>query len=132
MRELKFRGITLNTNEWVYGSLLQSEIDVNELYVEAFICERFANEAQLNKIKVDPKTVGQFTGLRDKNGIDIYEGDICRIEYYDEGFKNGQVVFRDSHSGYYLESDFGQISMGSWGPEYIEVIGNIHQNPELL
>lgn len=74
----------------------------------------------------------QYTGLKDKNGNEIYEGDICRINFFDEGLKNGQVVFRIFHSGYYLEGTFGQWSMGTWEPSYIEIVGNIYQNPELL
>lgn len=79
-RVIKFRGKRIDNGEWVYGSLLQSEIDVTQLAIECFICERFASEAQLNKIPVIPETVGMFTGITDKNGKEIFEGDIVNQE----------------------------------------------------
>jgi uncharacterized phage protein (TIGR01671 family) len=74
----------------------------------------------------------QFTGLLDKNGTEIYEGDICQVDYYDLGIINGQVVFRIIFSGYYLEGNNFQASMFTWEPKFIEVIGNVFENPELL
>jgi uncharacterized phage protein (TIGR01671 family) len=120
-REIKFRGLRTNGKGWVYGhyyeyngkSIIGSEDHSDD-------ADTYYND------EVIPESVGQSLGIKDKNDKFIFEGDICRINFYDEGLKEGQVVFRVIHSGYYLEGDFGQYSMSTWEPKYIEVVGNIH------
>lgn len=86
----------------------------------------------MRSVRLGEDAIMQSLGIKDKNDNFIYEGDICKIKYFDEGIKYGQVVFRVIFSGYYLEGDFGQLSMCSWEPKYIEVVGNIYENPNLL
>jgi len=73
MREILFRGKRLDNDEWVKGSLLQSEIDGNKLFVKAQIHNRFSSDFSIMKHDVDPKTICEWTGLRDKNNNRIFE-----------------------------------------------------------
>lgn len=127
MREIKFRGKSLETGLWFYGTYVWES---NRHYI-ARTCD--VNVWEL----VDQKTVGQFTGLKDKNEIEIYEGDICR--WKTDGFKTwcesnipiGEVKFdggcfelcRDNFS---LPPAIGSIR------NFLEIIGNITDNKELL
>lgn len=118
MREIKFRGKSIenkNIGEWVVGDLhLRSPF-------------AHIHTGLGTKCKIDPNTVGQFTGLKDKNTKDIYEGDIV--------IRHGRGVAKDSRGVVLYQS--GQFVISMLCPLYydiqdIEVIGNIHDNPELL
>jgi len=127
-REIKFRG--KNGNDWVFGSLVYSHKE-NQYY----ITEHSENELSF---EVAPETVGQFTGLRDKNGKEIYEGDILAVcEYDGKTIENyyAKVIWDDcsfitehaDEQQEWLCYHFADSSCSE-----IEVIGNIHDNPELL
>lgn len=136
MRTIKFRGqfVYKNTqtgeNDWVYGYLVQ--------YPEHIGKHRIVNEG-INR-EVLAYTVGQFTGLHDKNGNEIYEGDIIR------GFDSKgepvihHIIYDDEEAGFVAVlkgSAKGDFGYGRCDQRWItecekEVIGNIYDNPELL
>jgi uncharacterized phage protein (TIGR01671 family) len=139
MREIEFRGMHSHMFScWVYGYL------VDENYIND---KRDMGDGEyLGEMLIDPKTVGQFTGLLDKNGTKIFEGDIvremdttyCRLVAfgklgYDSNW-NGLTGFgfKDNERDYYGEGNkFMEIRFHD-DPERLIVIGNIHDNPELL
>lgn len=128
MREHKYRGIN-NFGEWVYGSYVCPKNIHHAIYFEV-------GEGSYKEIDwqtVDPKTVGQFTGLKDPNGKDIYEGDILR--YTESGYQqptirdHGVVSFSDGQwIATWSDGDVSEL----YDTEIDQIIGNIHQNPELL
>ena len=139
MRTIKFRGKDRKTGKWFYGNLFDKDTKGN-----THICT-----TSKGSLDVIPDTVGQFTGLTDKNGKDIYEGDILRGDEYpyncdcvDNYFV--EIVWADNVCGFYRithkkpNSTVRGISHGNWSEldeediKSFEVIGNIHDNPELL
>lgn len=152
MREILFRAKAINrdkgyhrTNykngDWVYGLITQP---YNDRYPELPV--NFRNENGVGGIEVDYKTLGQFTGLTDKNGKKIFEGDIV-VTRYPKGdiCSIGDVQFDSGVFGTEwtaVKENKGMV--GAWGQSHnlrrfndgviknIEVIGNIHDNPELL
>lgn len=121
MRQIKFRGRKSN-GEWIYGDL------VHNVGVGASTALIFPEEAHdsWDKYIVLTDTIGQFTGLHDKNGKEIYFDDIVRNKYGDIG----SVIW---FSDWSLRVDWGGGDIHFIDPEWgLEVIGNIHDNPELL
>ena len=140
MRTIKFRGQRTDTKELVYGHLAILK-GVFYIVVDNEAIVDMSSEGKLfSLIMVKPETVGQFTGLNDANGNPIYEGDIVNMHtkrYGDEIFR---IAYEDSHLGAFslctddVYSRFVCIFGKDYGyePYYCEVIGNIHDNPELL
>lgn len=130
MREIVFRGKRADNGNWIQGSLFTR---MNEAYIIPL-------PIITSKSKVDPDTVGQFTGLTDKNGKKIFEGDVIAQNWYDYDEPSddsfGEVVFCEydcSFSVMDVNKD-GIVPLGRCHAYHweAEVIGNIHDNPELL
>lgn len=79
MREIKFKAKRLDNREWVKGSLIRSTVGIKE---KAYIVDNFSSMSDYSVIGVDPKTVCQFTGLKDCEGNEIWEGDIVEREIW--------------------------------------------------
>ena len=118
MREILFRGKRKLGNEWIEGSLHTEKFADDEEYL---CCE-------INQCDVYPETVGQYTGLKDKNGKRIFEGDICKHRSnYSGNTVISVVTYTDGHFlALVCENSGFELS------EKLEVIGNIHDNGDLL
>ena len=122
-RENLYRGKRVDTGEWVEGSLIGNDVIVGKIveFEEDYFCTEFW-------YKVDPETVGQFTGMTDKKGKKLFEGDV-----YSMGEKNilYVVIFDKSQ---FIGKQVGNRSLA--GLEYwksdIGIVGNVYDNPELL
>lgn len=115
MRQIKFRGKRIDTGEWVYGYYVVDPSGKSRIYWKPF------PKASSNTYHfVDPETVGQFTGLHDESGTEIYEGDI--INTYSTDFP---VVVDDYHGFMFMVGlDQMNRAVGLYG----NVTGNIHDN----
>lgn len=120
MREILFRGKDIY-GKWFYGDLINLTKEIKE------IC----NHTQLEHAhSVNPDTVGQCTGLVDKNGTKIFEGDIVKI-FLKDGVEIGPIKWSDIGCRYKFASPDG-TAYAIDVTDVFEVIGNIHDNPELL
>jgi uncharacterized phage protein (TIGR01671 family) len=124
MRDIKFRGRRVDNGKWIYGYLVPVQLFYDPDYINPlWIASGFENEA----FPVITESVGQFTGLRDKNGKEIYEGDIFRL--CDGDFYETDPVVVELAD--FLGGHYWLVNQGRDNPEY-EVIGNIHENANLM
>ena len=117
--EIKFRAKTLSTNDWVFGDL--------------HLLTKFPHihDGEVSKSLIHTETIGQFTGLHDKNGKEIYEGDILIHIYMGSIFK---VEYSERNAAFMLIYPTNEgYNMGIYDIENcFRVIGNIYDNPELF
>lgn len=120
-REIKFRGKRIDTGEWVYGDIIQwkdGSVDIAPI------------ESDCGQYPVYPETIGQYTGLKDRNGQDVYEGDLVRTP---EGnimiaeWVGSGIVTRCLTPTY-----DGMMNTNRYAFPVSEKIGNIYDNPKLL
>lgn len=133
MREILFRGKSIENNKWVYGDLIREKKSFGKICTRIY---RTTNNGW-ELIDVDSKAVGQYTGLNDKNGNKIFENDI--VAYWDTySTENGQseadcigkVIWDDETISFQVTN---RLSAGSYEVlDECSVIGNIYDNPELL
>ena len=127
MREILFRGKRIDSGEWVYGTMYKIATDLNPfiLTIGKSGCS----------YQVEEETVGQYTGLKDKNGKRIFEGDIIKWDYPCNEGKSYQVIYdvgsacfvaSREHNGNIIDTVFYNDG------QHAEVISNVHDNPELL
>lgn len=129
MREILFHGKRADSGEWVEGFYLYTNENTHPVIIDMECCSNV----------ISPETVGQYTGLTDKNGVRIFEGDICKFKRFND-VHVGKVVFNVTTASFIM---WYQPIVGAYGEkatqkmllsvcDNIEVIGNIHDNPELL
>lgn len=138
-REILFRGKRVDNGEWIYGDLL-TPTDIMDVW------EISENTGMGDRYEIDPETVGQYTGITDKNETKIFEGDIVCTRYSDGKICcSGDVQFcYGVYGAEWIEQKKNKGMVGCWGQlhnlrrfdddiiNHIEVIGNIYDNPELL
>lgn len=121
MREILFRGKRTDNGEWVEGDYIHLPNGI------AILANGYGY--------IDPETVGQYTGLTDKNGKKIYEGDIVKDE---QSYLFGTVVYATAQDGFDGMAEFMVDDIDNGLQDYngfwhlVEVIGNIYDNPELI
>lgn len=117
LETIKFRGFNAKNGKWIYGFYLQNRGD-------HFVCpDEFANGKSWKDYEVIPETVGQYTGKKDENGKEIWEGDIVKTSYQELGY----IFYDMCEWRIKSKKDIFHVRYSK-----MVVIGNIHDNPELL
>ena len=130
MREILFRGKQTDNGEWIEGAYSPFHLNFGEREEKPHIII-ISDDEDIDGLwcEVIPETVGQYTGLTDKNGVRIFEGDILTIE--NEGVY-AAIKYNESNAAFYVEDEDHEDYLGeAWETDAV-IIGNIHDNPELL
>ena len=140
MREILFRGKSVDSNYFTYGYLIKlgNRYGITDKCIS--ILDGVYHNFEVRE--VIPETIGQYTGMIDSNNNKIFEGDIISIPFEEDRspyespvfhHENGVIYFDDSRHGWYVRfTDSDEISIWEFDDRDVLVIGNIHDNPELL
>ena len=131
MREILFRGKRTDNGEWVEGYYYKAKYCRTDDELCDYITvphPKEYNEPSSHYI-VDPDTVGQYTGLKDKNGKKIFEGDTV---WFGDEKERGVVYFDNSCSRFAVRFDTFDAAFDHLYSNELEIIGNVHDNPELM
>lgn len=123
-RERLFRGKRIDNGEWFFGFDIWSPWLGNEDFVTLSDHKEMA--------KVDPKTIGEFTGALTSDGTKIFEGDIIDIPRWVVTYSTGMKCCKGLQVGWFIQRDDWESYAELMDTEEMTVIGNIHDNPELL
>lgn len=121
MREILFRAKRTDNGEWIFGDLWHNNSETMIIDQPATI-----------EYDVIPETVGQYTGLTDKNGKKVFEGDILKNEYKKNKYQYFKVFYCSLTYCWLVENKYGMLGKLYNVIGNIEIIGNIHDNPKLL
>lgn len=130
MREIKFRGMDVNGN-WHFGLLSESKLGKSHQPEKGFYISNSVGMPWAYNVR--PETVGQYTALKDKNGVEIFDGDIVEFNIFPNGNVEkikDYVYFSSGCFGLKLSTKLLVSNIATHSE--IEVIGNIYENPELI
>lgn len=125
MREILFRGKQIDNGEWIIGYYFQKKNMYSE---DGLPVKHCISDIPPFGMKVDPETVGQYTGMADKNGKKIFEGDVLELDGEDGFF---EVEYDDDRAMFVICGDYTTFYFDNLWNE-VEVIGNIYDHPELV
>lgn len=123
MREILFRGKRVGEGEWKYGSYVE-QYGATQIYPK-----NVTDEDGFDCYCVEPETVGQYTGLADKNGKKIFEGDVIKCEGENE---RGMIVFEHCSACFVVQFETFTLKYNCLFGIDLEVVGNVYDNPELI
>lgn len=129
MREILFRGKRVDNGEWEYGQLYSIHKG-GKYYETAYYILNIYGEKRLAKDQIDTETIGQYTGLKDKNGKKIFENDI--LDYWENGKENIKQRLKVFYENGQFVVDHYAINLLNSRNMSSEIIGNIFDNPEIV